>query len=72
MSRRMCVKLLVEHCYNSSKGNDHKNARDDIKEVGIKPDLYAEETEMGTNLPVAPTTLSKAEREKNSVCFCMI
>jgi hypothetical protein len=29
-----------------------------LKELGIRPELYAEETETGTNLPVAATTLS--------------
>jgi hypothetical protein len=45
---------------------DHKNAREDLKELGIRPELYAEETETGTNFPVAATTLSKAERKE----FC--
>jgi hypothetical protein len=45
---------------------DHKNAREDLKELGIRPKLYAEETEKGRNLPVAATTLSKAERKE----FC--
>jgi hypothetical protein len=54
-----------------SKGKDHKHAREDLKELGIRPELYAEETETRTNLPVAATTLSKAER-KNSINFCMI
>jgi hypothetical protein len=31
--------------------------------MGIRPELYAEEIETGTNLPVAATTLSKAERK---------
>jgi hypothetical protein len=44
------------------KRKDHKNAREDIKELGIRPEFYGEETETGTNLPVAATTLSKAER----------
>jgi hypothetical protein len=39
-----------------------KNSREDLKELGIRPELYTEETETGTNLPVAATTLSKAER----------
>jgi hypothetical protein len=47
-----------------SKGKDHKNAREDLKELGIRPELYAEETETGMNLPVAATTLSKAERKE--------
>jgi hypothetical protein len=49
-----------------SKGKDHKNAREDLKEMGIRPELYVEETKTGTNLPVAATTLSKAKRKE----FC--
>jgi hypothetical protein len=59
----MCVKLLVKHCYNRSPKEDHKNAREDLKELGIRPELYAEETETEANLPVAATTLPKAERK---------
>jgi hypothetical protein len=52
----------VEHCYNRSpKEKIIKNTREDLKELGIRPELYVEETETGTNLPVAATTLSKAE-----------
>jgi hypothetical protein len=43
---------------------DHKNSKEDLKELGIRPELYAEEIEMGTNLPVATTTLSKAGRKE--------
>jgi hypothetical protein len=32
--------------------------------LGIRPDLYTEETEMGTNLPFVATTLSKAGRKE--------
>jgi hypothetical protein len=54
-----CGTLLQQ----KSKGKDHKNAREDLKELGMRPELYAEETETGTNLPDATTTLSKAERK---------
>jgi hypothetical protein len=50
-----------------SKGKDYKHASEDLKELGIRSELYAEETEMGTNLPVAATTLSKAEKRILSV-----
>jgi hypothetical protein len=43
---------------------DHKNGREDLKELGIRPELYEEEIETGTNLPVAATTLSNAERKE--------
>jgi hypothetical protein len=55
-----CGTLLQQ----KSKGKDHKNAREDLKELGIRTELYAEEIKMGTNLPVDATTLSKAERKE--------
>jgi hypothetical protein len=55
-----CVTLLQQ----KSTIKDHKNAREDVKELGITPELYAEETETVTNLPVAATTLSKAKRKE--------
>jgi hypothetical protein len=48
-----------------SKGKYHKNAREDLKELGIRLELYAEEKETGTNLPIAATTLSKVERKES-------
>jgi hypothetical protein len=45
-----------------SKGKDNQNSMDYLKDLGIRLELYAEETEMGRNLPIAATTLSKAER----------
>jgi hypothetical protein len=37
-----------------------------VLQLAIRPELYAEETETGTNLPVVATTLSKVERKE----FC--
>jgi hypothetical protein len=39
-----CGTLLQQ----KSKGKDHKNAREDLKELGIRPGLYVEETKTGT------------------------
>jgi hypothetical protein len=47
-----------------TKGKYHKNAREYLRELGNRPELYAEEIETGTNLPVAATTLSKAKRQE--------
>jgi hypothetical protein len=47
-----------------SKRKDHRNAREDFKELGIRLELYAEETKTGTNLPVVATTSSKADRKE--------
>jgi hypothetical protein len=52
---------LLQH---KSKGKGHKNARDDLKELGIRSELYVEEIEKGTNLSVAATTLSEVERKE--------
>jgi hypothetical protein len=60
-----CGTLLQQ----KSKGKDHKNAWEDIKDLGIRLELYAKGTETGTNLPVAATTLSKAERKEFSKHF---
>jgi hypothetical protein len=57
-----CGTLLQQ----KSKGKYHKNAREDLKELGIKPELYAKETETRTNRPFAATPLSMAERKE----FC--
>jgi hypothetical protein len=63
VKKNLCEATRGTLLQQKSKGKDHKNAREDLKELGIRPELYAEETETGTNLPVAATTLSKAERK---------
>jgi hypothetical protein len=71
VKKNVCEATCGTLLQQKSKGKYHKNAREDLKELGIRSELYAEETKTGTNLPVAATTLSKAER-KNSISFCMI
>jgi hypothetical protein len=63
VKKNVCEATCGTLLQQKSKGKDQKNSREDLKELGIRPELYAEETEMGTNLPVAATTLSKAERK---------
>jgi hypothetical protein len=66
VKKNVCEATYGTLLQQKSKGKDHKNAREDLKELGIRPELYAEETETGTNLLVAATTLSRAERKE----FC--
>jgi hypothetical protein len=66
VKKNVCEATCGSFLQQKSKGKNHKNAREDLKELGIRPELYAEVTETGTNLPVAATTLSKAERKE----FC--
>jgi hypothetical protein len=65
VKKNVCEATCGTLLQQKSKGKDHKNAREDLKELGIRPELYAEETETGMNLPIA-ATLSKAERKE----FC--
>ena len=62
-SRRMCVSMCGTLLQWRGKGKEHENAREDLKDMGIRPELYEEETDSGTDLPVAATTLSKMERQ---------
>jgi hypothetical protein len=64
VKKNVCEATCGTLLQQKSKEKDHKNAREDLKELGIRPELYEEETKTGTNLPVAATTLSKAEREE--------
>jgi hypothetical protein len=66
VKKNVCEATCGTLLQRKSKGKDHKNAMEDLKELGIRPELYAEETETGTNLLVAATNLSKAERKE----FC--
>jgi hypothetical protein len=66
VKKNVCEATCGTLLQQKSKGKDHKNAREDIEEFGIRPELYAEEIETGTNLPVVATTLSKAETKE----FC--
>jgi hypothetical protein len=51
-----------------SKGKDHKNARDGLKELGIRLELYAKKIETEMDLPIAATTLLNVERKE----FCQL
>jgi hypothetical protein len=64
VKKNVCEDTCVTLLQQKSKGKDHKNAREDLKELGIRPELYAEEIETGTNLPIAANTLTKAGRKE--------
>jgi hypothetical protein len=64
VKKNVCEATCGTLLQQKSKGKDHKNVREDLKDLGIRLELYAEETETGTKLPIAATTLSKAERKE--------
>ena len=43
----------------NGKGKDHENARADLEEMDIRPELYVEEAENEKTLPVAATIMSR-------------
>jgi hypothetical protein len=64
--KNVCEASFGTLLQQKSKGKDHENARNDLKELEIRPELYVEETKMGMNLSVVAITLSKVERKE----FC--
>jgi hypothetical protein len=63
VKKNVCEATCGTLIQQKSKGKNHKNASGDLKELGIRPELYAEESETGTNLPIAATNSSKAQRK---------
>jgi hypothetical protein len=48
VKKNVCEATCGTLLQRKSKGKNHKNARADLKELGIRSELYAEETGTGT------------------------
>ena len=46
------------------KGKDHENARADLEEMGIRPELYVQEEKNEKDLSVAAITMSRKEKKE--------
>ena len=66
LKKNICESLVGTIMNTKGKGKDHENARADLEEMGIRPELYVEEAENGKDLPVAVTTMSR--KEKKELC----
>jgi len=66
LKKNICESLVGTIMNTKGKGKDHENARADLEEMGIRPELYVKEAENGKALPVAATTMSR--KEKNELC----
>ena len=66
LKKNICESLVGTIMNTKGKGKDHENARADLEEMGIRPELYVEEAENGKALPVAATTMSR--KEKKELC----
>ena len=66
VEKNVCESLLGTLLNMPGKSKDHKNARADLKEMGIRPELHPVEMDTETELPTTCITLSKKEKKE----FC--
>jgi hypothetical protein len=61
--KNMCESLLVTLLNSNRKTRDHEHARGDLKKMGIRSELWLNDSVKGTKLPTSCITLSKYEKE---------
>ena len=64
LKKNICESLVGTIMNTKGKGKDHENARADLEEMGVRPELYVEEAENGKALPVAANTMSRKEKKE--------
>jgi hypothetical protein len=52
VKKNVCEATCGRLLQRKSKGKDHKNAREDLNELCIRPELYAEERRRGQTFPL--------------------
>jgi len=71
LKKNICESLVGTIMNTKGKGKDHENARADLEEMGIRPELYVEEQKMEkTLLQPPPQCLEK--RRKNYANSCIV
>ena len=63
LKKNICESLVGTIMNTKGKEKDHENARSDLEEMGIRPELYVQGAENGKDLPVAATTMSRKEKK---------
>ena len=48
LKKKICESLVDTFMSTKGKGNDHENARADLEEMGICPELYVQEADVDT------------------------
>jgi hypothetical protein len=66
IKKNICESLIGTLLQMKGKGKDHENARADLEEMGLRPELHAQDTDKGKHLPPAAITLSRKEKKE----FC--
>ena len=63
LKKNICGSLVGTIMNTKGKGKDHENARADLEEMGINPEIYIKEAGNGKDLPVAAITMSRKEKK---------
>jgi hypothetical protein len=66
VDNNVCKSLLRTLLNTDGKTRDHGHARADLKKIGIRPELWLDDSVKGKELPTSCITLSKYE--KNDFC----
>jgi hypothetical protein len=66
VEKNLCESLLGTLLNTDGKTRDHGHARADLKKMGIRPELWLDDSVKGTELPISCITLSKDEKKE----FC--
>jgi hypothetical protein len=61
IKNNMCERLLGTLLNTDDKTMDHEHARADLKKIGIRPELWLDDSVKGMELPTSCITLSKHE-----------
>jgi hypothetical protein len=66
IKKNVCESLLGTLLNTDGKTRDHGHAWADLKKMGIRPELWLDDSVKGTELPTSCITLSKHEKKE----FC--
>jgi hypothetical protein len=66
IEKNVCESLLGTLLNTDGKTRDYGHARADLKKMGIRPELWLDDSVKGTELPTSCNTLSKHEKKE----FC--
>jgi hypothetical protein len=63
IKKNMCESLLGTLLNTDRRNRDHEHEQADLKKMGIRPDMWLDDSVKGTELPTSCITLSKHEKE---------
>jgi hypothetical protein len=63
VEKNVCESLLGTLLNIDGKTRDHRHAQADLKKIGIRPELWLDDSVKGIELPTSCITLSKHEKE---------